>query len=195
VKVLVIYAHPVEGSYTSACRDRLLAGLDAAQHDVRLHDLHAEDFRPELSAQERTDQFASPDTKPDIAPHAADLQWCDALVLVYPTWWSGQPAMLKGWIDRVWVHGVAYDLPEGANRIRPRLTNIRRIAAVTTHGSPKWINMAQGEPGKRIVTRSIRLLCSRRTRTSWVALYGIDTADDRSRARFLDRVERFGRSL
>jgi putative NADPH-quinone reductase len=195
VKVLVIYTHPVEGSYASACRDRLLAGLDAARHDVRLHDLYAEDFRPELSAQERTDQFASPDTKPDIAQHAADLQWCDALVLVYPTWWSGQPAMLKGWIDRVWVHGVAYDLPAGANRIRPRLTNIRRIVAVTTHGSPKWINVAQGEPGKRVVTRSIRLLCSRRTRTSWVALYGIDAADDRTRARFLDRVERAGRSL
>lgn len=195
MKVLVIHSHPLDGSFISACRDRLLAGLDAAGHDVRLHDLYAEGFQPELSAQERTNQFASPDTKPGIAVHAADLQWCEALVLVYPTWWSSQPAMLKGWIDRVWVPGVAYDLPEGANRIKPRLHNIRRIAAVTTHGSSKWINTVQGEPGKRILTRSIRLLCSPRTRTSWVALYGIDTADDRSRARFLDRVERFGRTL
>jgi putative NADPH-quinone reductase len=95
----------------------------------------------------------------------------------------------------VWVNGVAYDLPDGANRIRPRLGNIRRIAAITTHGSPKWLNAVQGEPGKRIVTRSIRLLCNRRARTSWIAFYGIDASDDRRRAAFLDRVERFGRTL
>jgi putative NADPH-quinone reductase len=195
VKVLVVYSHPVDTSFIAACRDRLLSGLDAGGHDVRVTDLYAEGFQPELSAEERTNQHAPPDTKPGIAGHAANLGWCDTLVLVYPTWWSSQPAMLKGWIDRVWVDGVAYDLPEGANRIRPRLTNIRRIAAVTTHGSPKWLNAAQGEPGKRIVTLSIRLMCNRRARTSWVAFYGIDAADDRQRARFLDRVERFGRTL
>jgi NAD(P)H dehydrogenase (quinone) len=195
VKVLVIYSHPLEGSFVSACRDRLLAGLAASGHDVRLRDLYAEGFQPELSAEERTLQHSPPTTKPGIAQHANDLQWCDTLVLVYPTWWSSQPAMLKGWIDRVWVEGVAYDLPEGANRIRPRLNNVRRIVAVTTHGSPKWINVVQGEPGKRIVTRSIRLLCNRRTRTSWVAFYGVDSSDAAQRARFLDRVERVGRTL
>jgi hypothetical protein len=59
-----------------------------------------------------------PGTDPSIASYADDLQWCDTLVLVYPTWWSGQPAMLKGWIDRVWVNGVAWTLPDGANRLR-----------------------------------------------------------------------------
>jgi putative NADPH-quinone reductase len=195
VKVLVVYCHPVDTSFIAACRDRLLAGLDAGGHEVRLTDLYAEGFAPELPAAERTNQHASPDTKPGITRHADDLQWCETLVLVYPTWWSSQPAMLKGWIDRVWVNGVAYDLPDGANRIRPRLGNIRRIAAITTHGSPKWLNAVQGEPGKRIVTRSIRLLCNRRARTSWIAFYGIDASDDRRRAAFLDRVERFGRTL
>jgi putative NADPH-quinone reductase len=98
--------------------------------------------------------------------------------------------MLKGWIDRVWVQGVAYELPEGSNRIRPRLRNIRRIVAVTTHGSSKLVNGVQGEGGKRVVTRSLRVLCHRRVRTRWVALYDIDRADAAARTKFLDRVER-----
>ena len=115
--------------------------------------------------------------------------YADGFVLVYPTWWAGQPAMLKGWIDRVWVAGVAYELPEGANRIRPRLHNIRRIVAITTHGSTKFVNALEGEGGKRIVTRSLRVLCSKRARTTWIALYNIDRSTDARRAAHLARVE------
>ncbi len=195
MKAYVVYCHPSETSITAAARDRALAGLRAGGHEVRVTDLYADGFRPELSAWERTNHLAPPDTKPDIAPYAANLQWCDALILIYPTWWAGQPAMLKGWIDRVWVAGVAYELPEGANRIRPRLHNIVRIVAVTTHGSTKLINMLEGEGGKRIVTRSLRVLCSWRARTKWIALYNIDRTSPERREAFLTRVERSMRRL
>jgi len=189
VRVHLVYCHPSETSFTAAVRDRALAGLHAAGHDVRVSDLYADGFVPELSAWERTNHLAPPETKPDIAEYAANLRWCEALVLVYPTWWAGQPAMLKGWIDRVWVAGVAYELPEGANRIRPRLHNIRRIVAITTHGSTKFVNALEGEGGKRIVTRSLRVLCSKRARTTWIALYNIDRSTDARRAAHLARVE------
>jgi putative NADPH-quinone reductase len=187
--VHLVYCHPSETSFTAAVRDRALVGLHAAGHDVRVSDLYADGFVPELSAWERTNHLAPPETKPDIAEYAANLRWCEALVLVYPTWWAGQPAMLKGWIDRVWVAGVAYELPEGANRIRPRLHNIRRIVAITTHGSTKFVNALEGEGGKRIVTRSLRVLCSKRARTTWIALYNIDRSTDARRAAHLARVE------
>ncbi|MDP9463882.1 MAG: NAD(P)H-dependent oxidoreductase, partial [Actinomycetota bacterium] len=135
-----------------------------------------------------------PGTAPALQRHADDLRWCDALVLVYPTWWSGQPAMLKGWIDRVWANGVAWTMsssgPTGANRLRPLLRNVRRIVVVTTHGSSKLINSLQGEGGKRVVTRALRSLCSRRCRTTWVAMYGVDRSTAEDRGKFLDRVER-----
>ena len=70
------------------------------------------------------------------------------------------------------------------------LTGVRRIVAVTTHGSSKLINALEGEGGKRTLFRSIRLLCSKRTRTTWCALYGLDRATAEQRAAFLDRVER-----
>jgi len=190
VKTYLVFCHPLADSFTSAARDRALAGLSRAGHEVRVTDLYVEEFRPELSAWERTHHLDPPETKPEIANYAENLRWCDALVLVYPTWWSGQPAMLKGWIDRVWVAGVAYELPPGGNRIRPLLHNIRRLVVITTHGSSKWVNAAQGEGGKRVVTRSLRLLCNRLARTSWIALYSIDRASEHERKRFLDRVER-----
>ena len=189
MKTYVVYCHPLESSFIAAARDRALVGLTAAGHEIRLTDLYAENFRPELSAWERTHHLDPPETKPEIATYAENLRWCDALVLVYPTWWSGQPAMLKGWIDRVWVAGVAYELPPGGNRIRPLLGNIRRLVVITVHGSSKWVNAAQGEGGKRVVSRALRVLCKRSARTSWIAFYGIDRSSDADRARFLDRVE------
>jgi NAD(P)H dehydrogenase (quinone) len=191
VKVHVVHCHPQPDSFVAAARDRVLAGLQAAGHEVRLLDLYADGFVPELSAWEREHHLDDASAKPDIQRYADDLQWCDTLVLVYPTWFSGQPGMLKGWIDRVFVRGVAYDLPEGGNVIQARLRNIRRLVVVTTHGSPKWVNVLQGEGGKRVAFRAIRLLMHRRTRTTWLALYGIDLADEARRVAFLDRVERW----
>lgn len=194
MKALVIHCHPLADSFIAAARDRVLAALTAGGHEVRCTDLYADranhGFHAQLTAWEHEHHLAPPDTKPAIATYAADLAWCDTLVLVYPTWWSGQPALLKGWIDRVWVAGVAYDLPPGANTIRPRLTNIRRIVTVTSHGSSKFVNALQGEGGKRVVHRSLRVLCHRFTRTTWLALYGIDRASDARREAFLDRVDR-----
>ena len=187
--MLVVYCHPVPGSFVDACRERVLAGLAAGGHQVRLTDLYADGFEPAMSSHERA-THAEPGVAPELQHYADDLAWADALVLVYPTWWGGQPAMLKGWIDRVWVAGVAWELPVGSAVLRPLLTNVRRIVVVTTHGSPKYVNALQGEGGKRTALRSIRLMCSKRTRTTWCALYGLDRADTADRERFLDRVER-----
>jgi putative NADPH-quinone reductase len=188
-RALVVYCHPSNESFAAAARDRVLAGLARGGAEVRLNDLYAEGFDPAFSAAERANHLV-PGAEPSIASYADDLQWCDLLVLVYPTWWSGQPAMLKGWMDRVWVNGVAWTLPDGANRLRPRLRNVRRLVAVTTHGSSKLVNAIEGEAGKRTLTRSLRTMCHPLARTTWLALYGIDNASDARRRAFLDRVER-----
>jgi putative NADPH-quinone reductase len=161
---------------------------------VRLTDLYADGFEPVMSCAERQ-AHKQPGVGPELAKYADDLRWAQALVLIYPTWWSGQPAMLKGWVDRVWVAGVAWELPEGANVIRPLLTDLRRIVVVTTHGSSKLINALEGESGKRTMTRAMRAMCSKRTRTTWRAVYGLDTAADEVRRRFLVGVERTMRRL
>lgn len=199
MRAYVVFCHPIRASFTGAALERVLVGLDNGGHEVRVSDLYAEGFEPELRgdalAAQGVDHRGHPDRRPGIQPYVDHLLWCDALVLVHPTWWSGQPAMLKGWFDRVLVKGVAYDLAEGTQRVRPRLTNVRRIVVVTSHGSPKHTNMVQGESGKRIVGRAVRAVCGWRCRTDWVALYNIDRVDDAARGRFLDRVEERLRSL
>ena len=185
---LVVYAHPVPDSFCSVVRDRVVGSLIAAGHEVDLMDLYAEGFDPRLPVEEHALHLSGLETKPAIAGHARRLSAAEALVLVYPTWWGSQPAILKGWFDRVWVEGVAYTLPEGEDRIKPLLRNVRRLVVVTTHGSPKWVNALQGEPGKRVVLRGLRSLCHPRARSRWIALYGIDRSDEEQRNRFLDRV-------
>lgn len=188
MRTLVVYCHPNPESLVAAAKDRVLAGLRSAGHDVRFTDLYAEGFRPELSAHERRVHL-EPGIAPELQHHADDLRWAEALVFVYPTWWSGQPAMLKGWMDRVWACGIAFEMPPGARVVRPLLPHVRRIAIVTTHGSSKWMNALEGESGKRTAFRSIRAVCSRRVRTSWIAIYGLDRADEATRSAWLRRVE------
>ncbi len=171
--MLVVHCHPLPEGFIPAALERVRRGLADSGAEVRLHDLYAERFVPELSADEHR-THATPGVAEDLRAHAEDLQWCDTLLFVYPTWWSGQPAMLKGWIDRVWASGVAWDLPEGADRLRPKLRNVTKIIAVTSHGSPKHLNVLQGEGGKRTLFRSLRAMCHPRTRTHWLAYYGID---------------------
>lgn len=188
-RVLVVYAHPYKDSLMGAAKDALCEGLNAAGHAVRVTDLYEIGFNPVMSATERR-EHRFPGVSEELAPHAEDLRWCDTLALVYPTWWSAQPAIMKGWCDRVWTSGVAWELPEGANRLKPLLTNITRIIVVTSHGSPKWINALQGEAGKRIALRSLRVLCKWRCRTSWWAIYGVDTAPHDATSAFISRIRR-----
>lgn len=193
-RALVVYCHPDPESFIAAARDHAVAGLETAGHQVRVTDLYGSGFEPVMSADERQ-HHADPGVATELRQYADDLAWADMLVFVYPTWWGTQPAMLKGWIDRLFVAGVAWELPAGKSVLRPLLTNINRIVVVTTHGSSKFINTLQGEPGKRVMTRSIRTMCSRRTRTTWCALYGVDLAGEDARREFLDKVETTLRSI
>ncbi len=195
----VVFCHPHHDSLAGAALDRVLRGLERGAHSVRMSDLYADGFEPALSLDEKTNQLVDhrehPEVRPSLAGYIDNLTWCDTLVLVYPTWWGGQPAMLKGWFDRVWVTGVVYELPAGKNRITALLHNVKRIVVVTTHGSSKLVNAVQGEPGKRTVTRSLRALCNHWCRTDWLAMYAVDRATPEQCDRFLDRVERHLRSL
>ena len=188
MKTLIIYVHPVEGSFTSSVRDAVVGYLSAHQFEIRLRDLYVENFDPFLSATERALHQTPPTTRPVLGRDVEDLRWCEAIVFVYPTWWSGLPAMLKGWIDRTWMNEVAGVLPVGANTIRPCLTNVKRLVAVTTHGSSKFVNALQGEPGKRIISRSLRLMCHRWCRARWIAFYGLDKSTLKDRENHLETI-------
>ena len=160
-----------------------------------MSDLYADEFDPAMSRQERLNHMTPHTRHPDVEGYCDNLRWCDTLVFIYPTWWSGQPAMLTGWLDRVLLRGVAWELPDGATRVTARLTNVRRLVAITSHGSSRFLNVIEGETGRRVVGRAVRVLCHRFASTTWLALYNIDRSSAAEREGFLDRVEQRMRVL
>ena len=196
MKALIVYCHPLEGSLTAAIRDRVILGLTAAGHESKVIDLYAMGFDPVLSAQGRRDYHTPEVNEEAVAEHLALLRWCEALIFVHPTWWYGPPAMLKGWLDRVWVPHATFVMPQRNRPITRVLTNIRVIAAVSTLGSPWWWwKGVMLEPGRRMLLSAMRALCAPRSKTIWLALHSIDNTTQAQRQSFLDKVERRFRKL
>jgi putative NADPH-quinone reductase len=189
MRALVVYCHPRAGSFTRAVCDVVLEKLGAAGAEVRLRDLYAEGFDPVLSGHEHEIYEDEARNRAAVAEHCADLAWCDTLIFVYPTWWYGMPAMIKGWLDRVLVPGLAFLMPDGENAdIRPGLTHVTRLGVFTTCGASFWLTRFVGAPGRRTLLRGVRLLCARRCRTVFAAHYLMDSSTDESRAKHLVRV-------
>ena len=189
MRALVIYCHPRPGSFTAAVRDVVLARLAAVGAEVRLRDLYAEGFAPVLTAGEHAAYEDESVNRLPVQRDTDDLMWCDTLIFVYPTWWYGLPAMLKGWLDRAMVPGVAFLMPDAEHSdIRPGLRHIRRLGVFTTCGASWWLTRLVGAPGRRTLLRGVGLLCARNKRTAFAAHYLMDSSTDASRARHLRRV-------
>lgn len=131
MKILMIYAHPNDKSYNASILETVKENL-SSKHELRILDLYKEQFDPVLrfDATHRRRDLAN-----DVAmKHYRDLLvWADQLIFIFPTWWSGMPAILKGFIERVFVAGFAYDnTPRG---LKGRLAGKAWI--ITTHNTPR----------------------------------------------------------
>lgn len=189
MRALVVYCHPAPDSFTAAVRDRVLDRLAAAGAEIRLHDLYAEGFQPVLTPAEWRGYLDSPANLAPVAREAADLAWCDTLIFIYPTWWYGLPAMLKGWLDRVLLPDLAFLMPDKAHAtIRPGLGHVTRLGVFTTCGASRWLTWLVGSPGRRTLLRGLGLLCAPRRKSAFVAHYLMDHSTAHSRARHLARV-------
>jgi NAD(P)H dehydrogenase (quinone) len=166
MNILLVFAHPEPRSLNGALRDVAIAELRAQGHDVRQSDLYAEGWKSEV------DRADFPSLSPDVrlkpaaasgAAFAADaltadvkaeqekLLWADALILQFPLWWYTMPAILKGWVDRVYAYGFAYGVGEHSDRHwgdrfgQGTLAGKRAMLIVTTggwkeHYAPRGIN-------------------------------------------------------
>lgn len=109
--VHIVYAHPSERSFTREVLDAFLGGLDNAGYRYTVSDLYAMEFRSELTLEEHERESgyrADAPVPDDVAAEHAKLNAADVWAFIYPVWWADCPARLKGWFDRVWTAGFAY---------------------------------------------------------------------------------------
>jgi putative NADPH-quinone reductase len=191
MKALVVHAHPDPDSFSHTVRQSVITGLETAGHTVDVINLYAIDYPAAMSRDEHIAySTATPILDPVVADHAELVGSCNILIFVYPTWWSSLPAILKGWIERTMVQGVAFDLDEESGKLTPLLVDIRHLIGITTHGSPRWYVKVINDNGRRTVTRTLRVCTGIRVKTTWMAMYDLDAQSPSRRQRFLDRVKR-----
>ncbi|RWO55302.1 NAD(P)H-dependent oxidoreductase [Mesorhizobium sp.] len=131
MKVLLVFAHPELHSLNGALRDVAIRELEAQGHEVRVTDLYADDWKAEvdradfpswppeqrfLPAVASKKAFNTNKLTEDVKAEIDKLLWADTLILQFPLWWYAMPAILKGWVDRVYAYGFAYGVGEHSDK-------------------------------------------------------------------------------
>lgn len=192
MRLLLVHCHPSDTSYSAALRDAAVSTLRAGGHEVELVDLYREGFDPVMAEAEHRTYLDDPEAlRPRHQRHVDALLRAEGVVFVHPTWWYGPPAMLKGWLERTWLPGVAFSVPKAkGEKPAPALQHLRWLCGITTSGSPRWWLWLIRDPGRTLFVRGLRALMARRCRITWLQLYSMDNATDDDRRRFLERVRR-----
>lgn len=185
-RALVLFAHPCPESFSASLHHTVVDTLTARGWKVDDCDLNAEGFNPVLSEDERRGYHEVGPNLAPVANHVERLRAAQALVLVFPVWNFGFPAILKGYFDRVFLPGVSFRLEDG--KVRPNLTHIRKLAAVTTYGGTRIRALLAGDPPRHVVKRAVWHV-TRPDRLRYLALYDMNRATDTQRADFQARVE------
>ncbi|MCO5163060.1 MAG: NAD(P)H-dependent oxidoreductase [Mesorhizobium sp.] len=186
MKVLVLHAHPVETSYNAVLHRLILDRLAARGHRVDDCDLYAENFDPRMTREERLNYHEVEHNLGPISSYVDRLRAAEALVLSFPVWNFGYPAILKGFFDRVFVPGVSFEMVDG--RARTCLHNISKVATVTTYGGARWRAFLMGDPPRKLVTRLLRATVKPRAPFTYLAHYDMNRSTDDTRAVFMRKV-------
>ncbi|MGO9133406.1 MAG: NAD(P)H-dependent oxidoreductase [Methylovirgula sp.] len=191
MRVLVVVAHPLDEAFAKVAARRICATLERRGIKADLLDLYAEDFDLRLSVEERRGYFASPYDFSAVAPYVERLRAAEKLVLVFPQWWFDVPAILKGFFDRVFAPGVAFDHGTGGAGLVPRLTHMQAIWVVSTTGSPWWIvRLYMGDPVRRQIKLGVRSFINPKAKFRMLSLHDMDRMTEARGKAFLEKLER-----
>ena len=190
MRLQVVHCHPLTDSYNHALFRAIVETLEANGHGVVATDLYREGFAPAMTGHERTTYMQESYDHGAVSTYVDTLKSVDGLILCFPHWWFSMPAMLKGWVDRVWGPGVAFDYDPKNHHLIPALDNIRLFGVVTSYGSPWWVvNLFAGTPGRNVLMRGMKPLCAKGAKSFYLAHYDMDHSTPKSRTAFLEKVK------
>jgi len=186
MNTLVILAHPYSRSYCHALYQRVVQQLEQAGHTVdRLH-LDEENFDPVMRGADLAVYAQGKSADPAVAAYQARIDAAQQLVFIFPIWWEVMPALLKGFLDKVFTKGWAYE--PGRFGLKGRLGHIQRAVVVTTMNTPKWAyRWLYGNAVQRALVRGTLRKCGVR-KAEWVALSPVSHATAAKREAWLNQV-------
>ena len=132
MNILIVYAHPNPDSFNSAILERVSTALVEKGHEIRVRDLYAMNFNPVLSGNDLVDVGVGK-LADDVAVEQDHVRWATAMLFIYPVWWFDRPAILKGWFDRVFTRGFAFEYSEAG--VVGLLTQQKAAVIMTTGGT------------------------------------------------------------
>ena len=188
MRILALFAHPVETSFGAAVHRKAVEALRARGHEVDDCDLNAEGFDPVMSREDRIEYHDVAVNRRRVGPYVDRLLAAEALVFSFPVWNMGFPAILKGFVDKVFLPGVSFRLKDNGDYV-PTLHNIRRLGVVCTYGGGRGWTFLMGDPPRRFLKRSMRLICAPGARCDYLALYDMNHTKIERREAFLKTVE------
>ncbi|MBD5798021.1 NAD(P)H dehydrogenase [Bacillus pseudomycoides] len=186
MKHLIVYAHPNPQSFNHAILETVKDELEEKGHEVRVRDLYELNFNPVLAASDFV-SFSQGNTPADIKEEQEHITWADNITFIYPVSWAGLPAILKGYVDRVFSHGFAYAY--GENGIETLLSSKKRLL-LSTMGNTKEAYTASGMFDAMKKTTDAGIFEFTGIETLEHTFYtSVPSVDDGARKQYLEEVE------
>ncbi len=193
MRFLVVFCHPSEDSFSAALFRLTCEVLRKSGHEVKVIDLYREGFNPTMSREEWDSYLKN--TSENILKlksHVDSLCWANGLVLIFPIWMYGPPAMLKGWLERVWLPSIAFEVAPSKKKIaQGKLKHIRIFSVITSSGSPRWWLWYIGNPAKSMLFKGYKILFHPNCKLKWFQLYDMNHSTSWDRENFLKKVANF----
>ncbi len=183
---LVILSHPYARSYCHALFERVSQTLEQAGHTVdRLH-LDGEHFDPVMRGADLAVYAKGQSADPAVRAYQARIDAAQQLVFIFPIWWEVMPALLKGFLDKVFTKGWAYEPARFG--LKGHLSHIQRAVVLTTMNTPKWAyRWLYGDAVQRAFVRGTLRKCGVQ-KVKWVALSPVGHVTDAKRQGWLNQV-------
>lgn len=193
MNVLVIYAHPYNQSFNHAIKETIVMSANSTGNLVEVRDLYALDFDPVLRAEELVNSFKGNPVLADVAIEQNYIRWADMVVFVYPLWWAGMPAILRGYLDRVLSFGFAYTADENGTT---GLLGDKQIIMINTIGATQHDYEANGmlKALETIANPGIFNFCGTAVK-KYFQFCAIPSSTPEERQKILSEVSEFFQSL
>ena len=190
MKCLVVVAHPLNNSLCFHLAEETIKHMENKGYQVTIKDLYKENFNPVLTKDERNSYYEKQFDLSQLKDDIIQLEEAQSLVLIFPTWWFSFPAILKGWFDRVWAPGYAYNHASDLGAITPCLLNLKEVKVVTTLGAPWWVDFfVLRKPVSKVLKFALLGACTKNCKFQMLSLYNSESLTEVKISNFIKKIK------